>query len=38
MTVGTQLTCTYADDNGGTPYIEITAVDGIDDELSVSVP
>ena len=39
VTVGTQLTCTYADDNGDTPaYIEITAVDGIDYELSVSVP
>ncbi len=39
VTVGTQLTCTYADDNGDTPaYIEITSVDGIEYELSVSVP
>lgn len=39
VTVGTQLTCTYADDNGDTPaYIEITAVDGSQYELSVSVP
>lgn len=39
VTVGTQLTCTYADDAGDTPaYIEITAVDGTQYELSVSVP
>lgn len=39
VTVGTQLTCTYADDNGDTPaYIEVTAVDGSQYELSVSVP
>ena len=38
VTVGTQLTCTYADDNGDTPaYIEITAVEGSQYELSVSV-
>jgi hypothetical protein len=37
--VGTQLTCTYSDDNGDTPaYIEITAIDGSQYELSVSVP
>ncbi|MET0780877.1 MAG: hypothetical protein ABWZ16_05105 [Microbacterium sp.] len=39
VAVGTQLTCTYADDNGDTPArIEITAVEGSDYELSVSVP
>jgi hypothetical protein len=39
VTVGTQLTCTYADDAGDTPaYIEITAIDGTQYELSVSVP
>jgi hypothetical protein len=39
VSVGTQLTCTYADDNGDTPaYIEITAVEGSQYELSVSVP
>ena len=39
VTVGTQLTCTYADDNGDTPaYIEVTAVEGSRYELSVSVP
>jgi outer membrane murein-binding lipoprotein Lpp len=39
VAVGTQLTCTFADDNGDTPaYIEITAIDGTQYELSVSVP
>lgn len=39
VSVGTQLTCTYADDSGDTPaYIEITAVEGSQYELSVSVP
>ena len=39
ISVGTQVTCTFADDNGDTPaYIEITAVDGSEYELSVSVP
>ncbi len=39
VSVGTQLTCTYADDTGDTPaYIEITAVEGSQYELSVSVP
>lgn len=37
--VGTQVTCTFADDNGDIPaYIEITAIDGSEYELSVSVP
>ena len=39
VTAGTQLTCTYADDNGDTPaYIKVTAVEGSEYELSVSVP
>ena len=39
VAVGTQLTCTFADDNGDTPaYIEVTAVEGSEYELSVSVP
>lgn len=39
VSVGTQLTCTYADDNGDTPaYVEITSIDGSQYELSVSVP
>ena len=39
VSVGTQVTCTLADDNGDTPaYIEITAIDGSEYELSVSVP
>ncbi|SFR90169.1 hypothetical protein SAMN04487846_0429 [Microbacterium sp. cf046] len=39
VSVGTQLTCTYADDNGDTPaYVEITSIDGSEYELSVSVP
>jgi len=36
---GTQLTRTYADDNGDTPaYIEMISVAGDQYELSVSVP
>ena len=39
VSVGTQVTCTFADDNGDIPaYIEITAIDGSEYELSVSVP
>ena len=38
VSVGTQVTCTFADDNGSIPaYIEITAIDGSEYELSVSV-
>ena len=36
---GTQLTCTYADDNGDMPAcIGTIAVDCSEDELSVSAP
>lgn len=39
VTVGYQLTCTYVDDTGDYPaYIEITAIDGSNYELSISVP
>jgi len=39
ISVGTQVTCTFADDNGYTPaFIKVTLVDGSEYELSVSVP